>query len=134
MHRPRSIASIYRLRLAAVLWCARFILFSAAICIMLYGFCINDPELTGIGAGAGVLGGVLAILQWTVATKARCPLCVTPVLAHKACSRHRHAKTIFGSHRTRVALAIVFKNQFFCPYCNEPTLLQLRNSVNPRNR
>jgi hypothetical protein len=134
MHRPRSIDSIYRLRLAAVLWCVRFLLLSAAIGIMLYGFYINNQKLTVIGGVAGALGGVVAILQWIVATKARCPLCSTPVIGDKSCSRHRHAKTIFGSHRTRVALAIIFKNQFSCPYCNESTLLQLRNSGNPRNR
>ena len=33
-----------------------------------------------------------------------------------------------GSHRLRVALAILFKNQFRCPYCNESTALELRHS------
>ena len=28
-----------------------------------------------------------------------------------------------GSHRLRVALAILFKNRFRCPYCNETTAL-----------
>jgi hypothetical protein len=112
------------------MWCARFILLSAAIVLMLGGLCVYDPYLTYVGAGAGISGGFMAILQWMVASKARCPLCHTPILADKACSRHRQAKNAFGSHRTRVALAIIFKNQFYCPYCNEPTLLRLRNSVN----
>ena len=45
-----------------------------------------------------------------------------------ACSKHRDAKKLMGSHRLRVALAIVCKNQFRCPYGNESTTLELRHS------
>jgi hypothetical protein len=129
MHSPRSINLIYRFRFAAVMWCARVCLLSASFVLMLGGVCVYDPYLTYVGAGAGISGGFMAILQWMIASKARCPLCQTPILADKACSRHRQAKSAFGSHRTRVALSIIFKNQFYCPYCNEPTLLRLKNSV-----
>jgi len=37
-------------------------------------------------------------------------------------------RSVMGSHRLRVALAILFKNQFRCPYCNESTALELRHS------
>jgi hypothetical protein len=133
MHRPRSLAAMYRLRLAAFLWCVRLIVLPAAIGIMLYGASISHQALTWIGVGVGVLGGLLTILQWIIATKARCPLCAAQVLANQGCSRHRRAKKLFGSHRTRVAMSIVFRNRFSCPNCNEPTQLQLRDSVNPRN-
>lgn len=131
MHRPQSINQIYRFRIAAVLICARCILLSAAFVLMLTGVCIYDPYLIYIGTGAGISGGFLAIIQWMVARKAKCPLCQTPILADKACSRHREAKTMFGSYHARVTLAIIFKNQFCCPYCNERTRLQQRNYDKP---
>ena len=51
---------------------------------------------------------------------------MTPVLAKKDCTKHRHARTFLGSHRLRVALAILFRNSFRCPYCNESTILEVR--------
>jgi|688.fasta_scaffold98139_2 hypothetical protein len=84
-----------------------------------------------IGIGAGISGYLVTILQWIVACKARCPLCQTPILADKTCSRHREAKTIFGSYHARVTLAIIFKNPFYYPYCNQPTKLQQRNHDKP---
>lgn len=131
MHRPQSINQIYRFRLAAVLLCVRFFLLSAAFVLMLAGVCFYDPYLIYIGIGAGISGSLVTILQWMVACKARCPLCQTPILADKTCSRHREAKTIFGSYHARVTLAIIFKNQFYCPYCNESTKLQQRNHDKP---
>ena len=129
MHRPRSINLIYRYYLAAVLWWMKFILLSAAFVLMLGGFCVDDTYLVNIGAGAAFSGVFLAILQLLVANRARCPLCLTPVLASKTCSKHRKAKTLFGSYRARVSLFIIFKKQFHCPYCNEPTQLRLKNSA-----
>jgi len=34
-----------------------------------------------------------------------------------------------GSHRLRVAMAIMFKNRFCCPYCNESTVLKLPDTL-----
>ena len=31
-----------------------------------------------------------------------------------------------GSHRLRVALRILFRGSFVCPYCNEPTSIEAR--------
>lgn len=121
MHHPRSINHIYRFRLAAVLWCARSFFLGAAFVLMLAGLIVYDLHLTYIGGGAALAGGALAILQWMVASRAGCTLCKTPVLGNQACSRHRQAKTVFGSYHARVALSIIFKNHFYCPYCNEPT-------------
>ena len=106
-----------------------FVILSAAFVLMLGGLCVDNTYLVYIGAGTTFVGFFLAILQLLVASRARCPLCLTPVLAAKTCSRHRNAKTLFGSYRARVALTIIFKKQFYCPYYNEPTLLRLKNSA-----
>ena len=62
----------------------------------------------------------------SLAAKTRCPLCLTPVLATKGCSKHRNARTLLGSHRLRVAMSVLFKGRFYCPYCHEPSVLEVR--------
>ena len=77
-----------------------------------------------------ILLGLLAILcfifQCILAARALCPLCRTPVLAAKACAKHRNARTFLGSHRMRVAMGILFRDSFVCPYCHEPSVLEVR--------
>ena len=62
----------------------------------------------------------------------KCPLCVTPVLAAKNCSKGKNAKTFLGSHRLRVANNVLFKGYFRCPYCSEPTELTVRSRHSKR--
>ena len=65
-----------------------------------------------------------AILQWLIATRTGCPLCMTPVLAKKQCVTHRNARPFLGSSRLKVALTILFKRTFRCPYCGELTAIK----------
>lgn len=82
-----------------------------------------------IGVGLVIFSMALVIAQWIAASRTGCPLCRTPVLAPKACMKHRRARTVFGSHRMRVAFAILFKNRFRCPYCNESTVMEARETL-----
>jgi hypothetical protein len=43
--------------------------------------------------------------------------------------KHPKARSVMGSHRLRVALAILFKNRFRCPYCNESTEMEIRERI-----
>ena len=126
MHRLRSKSAIHRFRFAAVLLCAKCVLVPFTLCLLLYSVIMNDRELIFISMGLLLLIGLVVILQWLIAARTGCPLCLTPVLAKKGCMKHRHARSVFGSHRLRVAIAILFKNSFRCPYCNEPTVLEVR--------
>lgn len=86
----------------------------------------HEPELwCGLGmlAASPVVYGVQRMLSWG----ARCPLCMTPPLIHKSCQTNRNARRLFGSHRLRVALSVLFQGRFVCPYCGEPTKCELRN-------
>lgn len=87
----------------------------------------KDRELTELAIALGVLAMLVTFIQWIIAQRARCPLCLTPVLAVKGCAKHRSARTFIGSYRLRVALAILFKDRFHCPYCHEPTAMEVRN-------
>lgn len=91
-----------------------------------YSLFYHDQQLTWVALGLGLLTLAIAIAQWVVGSQTRCPLCLTPVLTGKGCSKHRNARTTLGSHRFRVALSILFRDSFMCPYCHEPTAMQVR--------
>ena len=76
---------------------------------------------------------ILVIPLWIQGYHTNCPLCCTPVLAPKGCTKHRDAKKLMGSHRLRVALAILFPNRFRCPYCNESTALEFHQTTRSRH-
>ncbi|MEO8616724.1 MAG: hypothetical protein ABI600_16385, partial [Luteolibacter sp.] len=126
MHRLGSQSIVYRFRIAALLLCSRCILALACVFLLVYSIYIGNRELTLIGIGLGVLTTLIIIIQWLVSARARCPLCLTPVLANKHCAKHRNARKFLGSHRLRVALAVLLKGSFICPYCHEPTSVEAR--------
>jgi hypothetical protein len=128
MHKFSSDQAIRRVRLAALLFGAKCLLTPLAAGVLLYSLGVADQQLTFFGLG--MLGAALfaVIMQWLVARRASCPLCLAPVLARNGCAKHRTARPLLGSHRLRVALAVLLTNRFRCPYCGEPTLMQVRES------
>lgn len=114
------------MRVAAILFILRTLVFLAALIYMGYAFRENDHEGVVKGGIGILLAGLITIIQWIIANRANCPLCMTPVLGLKNCTKHRHAKTLFGSHRLRTSLSILFRGSFRCPYCNEPSEMSVR--------
>ncbi len=98
----------------------------ATIGILVYSLLDNNKELTIIGFAFGGATLLTSLLQWIMASRTRCPLCLTPVLARKACSKNRNARKLLGSYRLRVAMGVLFKGFFRCPYCNEPSVMEVR--------
>ena len=97
--------------------------------VLAYSIFQNDRELTYAAIGLGGVSIILAIAQWIAGRKTRCPLCMTPVMAANGCSKNRKALKLLGSYRLRVAVSVVCKGSFRCPYCNEPSVLQLRTKT-----
>jgi hypothetical protein len=126
MHRFPSRSIIVRFKFAAILLCLGAMMIPVVVGTIVYSIMTDDPSLTKIGIVLLVLAVLVAILQFLVGQRTRCPLCMAPVLAPGRCSKHRHARTLFGSHRLRVAVAIFFRNSFRCPYCNESAELEVR--------
>jgi hypothetical protein len=126
MHHLRSKSAIHRFRCAAFLLCAKCLLTPLAVGLLIYSFILSDQELMLIAMGLILLVVLVVILQWLIGARTNCPLCMTAVLANKRCVKHRNARTFLGSHRLRVSMAILFTNSFRCPYCHEPTALELR--------
>jgi uncharacterized membrane protein len=97
--------------------------------MLLFSLIAKDRQLTILGSGFMVIGLILIIAQWISASHAGCPLCRTPVLAPMRCMKHRRARSLLGSYRMRVAFAIMFKDRFRCPYCNESTAMDVGETL-----
>ena len=126
MHRFRSQSIIMRYRIASMLFILNCILAILVPGFLLYSIVVGDRFLTIITASTGGFAALIAVVQWVISTKTRCPLCMTPVLAAKRCSKHRFAKKLFGSYRLRVAGNVLLSGSFVCPFCNEPSAMKVR--------
>jgi hypothetical protein len=133
MHRFPSKSTIFRFKVVAFLLCFRYVALPAIVGLLVYSLIENDHELTIVALGLGLVCFLMSLMQWLLATRTRCPLCLTPVLASNGCSKHRHARTLLGSYRLRVAAKILFRDSFECPYCNEPSAMEVR-SRQPRTQ
>lgn len=122
-----------RFRVAALLLWLNLFLFLATIAAFVHAFVERTREHVAIAIGVMVLYLVSVCIQWVIAMQTKCPLCITPVLAAKNCSKNKKAKRFFGSYRLRVATSLLFRNYFRCPYCSEPTQLTVRPR-GPRHR
>ena len=127
MHRLRSKSSIFHFRLSAFLLCLECLLVPTAFGFLIDSIVLKNKEFPTMALVLGGLAFIVMIIQWIMSQRTRCPLCQTPVLAVKGCSKHRSARTLFGSYRLRVALAILFRGWFHCPYCHEPTAMEVRS-------
>lgn len=126
MHRFQTKSTIFRIRIASALLIFGTLLAVTVVVLLIVSFLHSDRELA---VKSGLLGGLAAVslvLHLAFAQRTHCPLCMTPVLARKHCSKHRRARTLLGSHRFRVAVAALFRGQFTCPYCNERSQLKVR--------
>lgn len=126
MHHLRSTRAIFHFRASALLLLAKALAGITGVGFLGVSVFNHDPMFSRVGAGFLALGVVLAFLQWLAASSARCPLCLTQVLARKGCAKHRKARRILGSHRLPVVVRILTKERFCCPYCHEMTELSLR--------
>lgn len=126
MHRFRTKSIITRFRFTAFLFCVNCLLVPIVGGLLIESFVIENHQLTILAIGLGGGTSLAMISQWIIAERTRCPLCLTPVLAAKGCAKHRNARTFLGSHRLRVALAILLRGRFHCPYCHEPSAMEVR--------
>ena len=127
MHRLPSTQSICHFRLAAVLLCVKCLALPIALGALILFLITGNHSIARFSVGLVLLALLAAFLQWLIAARTPCPLCMTPVLAKKHCVTHRHARTFLGSYRLRVAVAIILRNSFHCPYCHEPTAMEVRD-------
>lgn len=129
MHHPRSIRAARRLRIASLLLLGSRLLIPTGGGLLLYSVPAGDRRLMICGLLGLITGVLLGVAQWMAAARAGCPLCSTPVLAPLRCVKHRNARPLLGSYPLRVAIAILFTDRFRCPYCNEPTGMDVKERI-----
>ena len=129
MHRLRSRHSVVRFKAASWALVIKWSLLSTSLGILAYSLPSESKNLSYLSfclvAGALFVAG----LQWIIAVQARCPLCLTPPIAHSKCSKHRSAKSLFGSYCLPVACSVIFRSRFRCPYCGEWTEVRPRRDA-----
>ncbi len=130
MHRLPSQSAVTRFRLAAYLYILFILLVIGGFSYL--GWALVENHQQHVIFAAGVIGAAMAvfIFHWITASRVRCPLCLVPSMARKNCSKNRNAKRLLGSYRLKVASSIILHNHFRCPYCNEPTVLEVRQRRN----
>jgi hypothetical protein len=126
MHRLPSQSAVVRFRVSAYLLVFASLLFLGSLGLLGYSFFFGHRDHLILGSILIGTAIVILIVQWISAARARCPLCLTPSLSKKSCSKNRGAQRFLGSYRLKVATSIIFTNSFRCPYCNEPTVLEVR--------
>jgi len=126
MHRLPNQYSVTRFRLAALLLLVKWLLVMAAAAVLCNSLCVGNCDLTLLAVGLLGLAVATTLVQWLVAGRVRCPLCIGHPLSHRACATHRETRRLFGSYRLRVAMAVIFKGRFRCPYCAEFTVIAVR--------
>lgn len=115
-----------RFKVAALLVVLMFLSSPTALGFLFYGLASGEYGWLPIAAGVFAAGLFFMVLNFVISSRLRCPLCMVPPLLNLGCSKHQTAETLFGSHRLTVALSILFKSSFCCPYCGEPTAMEVR--------
>lgn len=131
MHRLPSQAAINRFRLSAYLFILSFVVLIVGFGYLGWAVYVNQHNHIIFGSITIGVGILISIFQWIAAARARCPLCLVPSMAKKNCSKNRNARPLLGSYRMRVASSIILHGNFRCPYCNEPTVLEVRQRKIP---
>lgn len=103
-----------------------FLSIPAALGLLGYGFMSKQNAWFSIAGMAVAAGLVFMTLNFILSGRVKCPLCMVPPLLNRSCSKHITAVSFLGSHRLWVALSVLFKGSFRCPYCGESTAMQVR--------
>jgi hypothetical protein len=127
MHRLPHEEYLLRYRMAAALLLFKWLMIPVSFAFLLYSLVVGERALVFLALGLIGLTVMLFVSQWLLASRCRCPLCLGQPLARKACSKNRNATRLFGSYRLRVAHSIMWQGCFRCPYCGEPTVMEVRH-------
>jgi hypothetical protein len=126
MHRLPNQQAVSRYRLAALLMLCNRLLIVTLPVLLVYSLIIADHHLTHLCLDLVGVSVLLTIILWVMVARLRCPLCIGLPLAISGSVKNRRANRLLGSYRLRVALAILMKGRFRCPYCGEFTSVEVR--------
>lgn len=121
MHRQQSTHTLRSLRHAAVHFIVNVLTALAAAGLLAAGAMTGDKGLLWSGVAAAAFFAVSTVVFFLATQSWRCPLCLGKLWVRTGCSRHRKVKPALGaSYRLGIALSVVFRTYYRCPYCGEP--------------
>lgn len=131
LHLP-SRSAVLRFRLTAVGWLLLLLLVPGAVAMACFTLFVMKREPAGIALILIGLAVLVFLMYWMLSLRARCPRCLVGSFTRRSCSRHGSARSLLGSHRLKVAVSVIFKNHFQCPYCGEFTAMKPRQPRSSR--
>lgn len=126
MHRLPTQGIVRRYRVAALLILLKWLLITGSLPLLAYAKLIERRDLGYCAIAGLILAGLLSLGHWMVGIRARCPLCFVPSFSHQQQAKNWKALHFLGSYRLFVALGVIFKGYFHCPYCGEETAMLAR--------
>lgn len=121
MHRQHSSHTLRSLHLGAIHFVLNALLIVAAISLLTAGIIIGDNNWLWIGTSVLAVWIISAFVFFLCSLSWHCPLCMGKVWVRTGCRRHRNLRPALGiSYRLGIALCVLFKSRYRCPYCGEP--------------
>jgi hypothetical protein len=131
MHRLASYQILRRFRIVSLLLLLMFLTLPVAAGFLGYGVFSKDIGLMRMAGMIFGFGVFLKMLIYVMSARLKCPLCLGAPFRNLGCTRHRTAEKLLGSYQAEVAVAVLFKDKFRCPYCGERTVMQVRERRRP---
>jgi hypothetical protein len=126
--------AVLRYKLAGLGWILLMLLIPCAVGTGFYTMFVMGDASADIALKLIGLTALVFLVHWICALFARCPRCLTGSFSRRGCSRHGSSRSLLGSHRLRVAVSVLFRNHFRCPWCGELTAMKARAGHSSRRR
>lgn len=126
MHHLPTRNIVRRYRATALLILLKWLLVISSVPLLAYAMLGERRDLAYYAIAGLGLAGLFSLGHWLMGMRARCPLCFVPSYSHQQQAKSRKALHFLGSYRLFVALSVIFKGCFHCPYCGEETAMQAR--------
>lgn len=120
MHRQFSHSTIWSLRLGSLHFIANIFFLISGTFLLTLGVITHTDKYALFGF-LGLTVGVLSVMLFKLCGSATtCPVCVSRIWANTGCRKHQHSKKYMGlSYRLRIAVKILTRQPYRCPYCAE---------------
>ena len=120
MHRQFSHSTIWSLRLGSLHFIANIFFLISGTFLLTLGVITHTDNYALFGF-LGLTVGVLSVMFFKLCSSATtCPVCVSRIWANTGCRKHQQSKKYMGlSYRLRIAVKILTRQPYRCPYCAE---------------
>jgi hypothetical protein len=126
--------AVLRYKLAGLGWILLWLLIPCALGVGSYTLLMMDSVVASLALKLIGLAALVFLIHWIFSLRAKCPRCLAGPFRRQGCSRHGSSRSLLGSHRLRVAVSVLFRNHFRCPWCGELTAMKARAGHSSRRR